>query len=56
MTARDVTRARQNGNNDLEVEDASGYQNRAIVICGVQADGTVTPILVDSDGKVITTT
>jgi hypothetical protein len=27
-----------------------------VVICGKQLDGTVTPILVDADGKIITTT
>lgn len=27
-----------------------------VLLCGVQSDGTVTPVLVDSDGKLITTT
>lgn len=27
-----------------------------VVLCGTQADGTVTPILCDADGKLITTT
>ena len=27
-----------------------------VLLCGVKSDGTVTPVLVDSDGKLITTT
>lgn len=37
----------------LECEDTGELR---IVICGKQLDGTITPILVDSNGKIITST
>jgi len=37
----------------LEGEDTGELR---VVICGKQLDGTVTPVLVDSDGKIVTTT
>jgi len=35
----------------LECEDTGELR---VVICGQQLDGTITPILVDEDGKIIT--
>lgn len=37
----------------LECEDTGELR---VVICGKQIDGTITPILVDEDGKIITST
>lgn len=39
----------------IEKDTAEGNVMR-VLLCGEQADGTVTPVLVNADGKLITTT
>jgi len=51
MTARDVTRRRQNGLGDVDVEDADGDSVHAYPVCGIQSDGTITPLTVDANGE-----
>lgn len=40
----------------IAIDNSDGTSTLRIVICGEQADGTITPILVDSSGKIVTTT
>jgi hypothetical protein len=46
--------------NDLDdlAAAVSGTSTKRIVVilCGTQSDGTITPVRVDSDGKLVTTT
>ena len=39
----------------LATDNTNDTATLKILICGVQLDGTITPILVDSNGKLITT-
>ena len=39
----------------LATDNTNETATLKILICGVQLDGTITPILVDSNGKLITT-
>ena len=38
---------------DIRIEDTGELK---VVLYGTESDGTLTPVLVDSDGKIITTT
>lgn len=38
----------------LATDNSNDTATLKILICGVQLDGTITPVLVDSDGKIVT--
>lgn len=37
----------------MSVDNEDETSTLKVLICGVQSDGTITPVLVDSDGKII---
>ena len=37
----------------IATDNSNDTATLQILICGVQSDGTITPILVDADGKII---
>jgi len=55
MTARAVTISWPGKGGCVSVEEKDGGIVGAVVLCGMQSDGTITPVLVDSNGKLVTT-
>ena len=39
----------------ISIDNGNETSTLKVLICGAQSDGTITPILVDSDGKIIVT-
>ncbi len=52
----ELMKGRRETSGDVKEVKLTETREILVVICGEQSDGTITPVLVDSDGKIITTT